>query len=43
MAFMLALAVLCLIGGISAVVAAVRDARGSLPTVLGYDTRRPLP
>lgn len=37
------LAVLAITGAIGAGVATVRDARGSVPRVTGYDTRRPLP
>ncbi|HWI30450.1 MAG TPA: hypothetical protein VNT50_03100 [Microbacterium sp.] len=43
MVLALALAILCLVGVISAVVASVRDSRSPIRTVWGYDTRRPLP
>lgn len=43
MVLVIALAVVCLVGVIGAVVASVRDSRAPLPTIPHYDTRRPLP
>lgn len=43
MILMLALAVLCLVAAIGAIVVAVHDSRGPARTIQGYDTRRPLP
>ncbi|MET0734786.1 MAG: hypothetical protein ABWY55_03970 [Microbacterium sp.] len=43
MVMVIALGILGLIGMIGAVVASVRDSRRPMPTMWGYDTRRPLP
>lgn len=39
----LVLAALCVVGVIGSVVVTTRDSRRRMPTVWGYDARRPLP
>ena len=43
MVLAIALAVICLVGVIGAVIASVRDRHAPIPTIPDYDTRRPLP
>ncbi|WP_267492035.1 hypothetical protein [Microbacterium allomyrinae] len=42
MFLVLALAGLCVVGVVAAIVATVRDSRGPVPTLRDYDTRRPV-
>lgn len=42
MILVLALAILCIVGMIGAIVASVHDTRSPMRTVWGYDSRHPL-